>query len=163
MATKKASAEVTASVARDLLDYEPRTGGFTRRSTGRRADTKHNAGYLCVSVCGRLYLSHRLAWLYVHGEWPADQIDHINGDRADNRINNLRECTNAQNCQNVRAHRDGCGLLGASLEKRSGRWQSGIGVGGKRFHLGYFATKEEAHAAYLEAKQNLHCFGAFNV
>jgi len=161
MATRK-KAPLTAQRLMELLHYEPTTGQFAWR-TGRAAGSVHSAGYLEVRVDGNLYLCHRLAWLYVHGDWPAAQIDHINRTRTDNRIANLRECTNQLNCQNVRAHRDGSGLLGTSWEKRRGKWQAGIGINGKRIFLGYHSTREEAHAAYLQAKRELHPFGACNV
>lgn len=170
--TEKSSAvveAVTAARLRSLLRYEPLTGEFfwieggRARPAGKRAGHEHNAGYRGIRVDGKAYLAHRLAWLYVHGAWPVNQIDHINGERADNRIANLRECSNAENCQNVRAHRDGAGLIGTSLEKRRGKWQAGIGFGGKRIFLGYFQTREEAHDAYVKAKSQHHSFGAQSV
>lgn len=158
-------AGLTQQRLRTLLSYEPETGDFrwlvnksSRARAGSAAASRHNAGYLAVRIDGTAYLLHRLAWLYVHGRWPQDQVDHINGDRADNRLVNLRECSNAENCQNVRPHRDGAGTLGVSLDKRRGRWQAGIGINGERRFLGYFATKEEAGAAYRAAKARLHQF-----
>lgn len=165
-AADKPAEVVTSYRLRELVLYDAATGVFINRITrgrgaiaGSVAGWKHCAGYLSIRIDGRAYLCHRLAWLYVRGVWPIDQIDHINGIRTDNRIANLRECSNAENCQNMRPHRDGAGLLGASWEKRCGKWQSGIGIGGKRVHLGYYATREEAHAAYLQAKQERHNFG----
>lgn len=162
-AKKKPKAEpalLAADRLRTLFAYDEATGLFIRRSSGQTAGHKHSAGYLSIGIDGRAYLCHRIAWLYVHGEFPVDQIDHINGNRADNRIANLRQCSNAENCQNVRPHRDGAGLLGTSWEKRRGKWQAGIGINGKRIHLGYYASREDAHAAYLQAKQERHIFGA---
>ena len=160
---------LTAEGLRAVLRYEPDTGEFFWRVMrgGIRSDfsagSKHNAGYLSIRIDYKSYLCHRLAWLYMHGVWPKHQVDHINGKRSDNRIVNLRECSNSLNCQNVRAHRDGSGMLGTSFEKRRQKWQAGIGVNGKRFFLGYFETQEEAHKEYLEAKKKYHQFGVENV
>ena len=160
---------LTADALKSLLHYSKESGAFRWRSSrsGIRSDgtagSRHNRGYLAIRIVGRSYLCHRLAWLYVHGRWPSHQLDHINGVRDDNRIANLRECTNAQNCQNARPHADGSGKLGTTWEKRRRKWQAGIGLNGKRIFLGYFATQQEAHAAYLSAKQRLHvAFGASN-
>lgn len=164
-AVAEAPAEVivTQALVQGLFSYDVNTGAFTHRQTGAMAVSRHNAGYKTVRIGRKNWLAHRIAWLYFYGEFPPQQIDHINGVRDDNRIANLRACTNAQNCQNVRAHRDGCGFLGASLEKRSGRWQAGIGINGKRVNLGYFETAQQAHAAYLKAKQKHHTFGGHHV
>lgn len=156
---------LTAERLRELVSYNPETGAFhwivdksSKARAGCRIGSAHTAGYLTVRVDGTAHLLHRLAWLYTHGRWPVDQIDHINGDRADNRLANLRECSNAQNCQNVRAHADGSGMIGASFDKRRGKWVAGIGVSGRRHFLGYFPTQREAHAAYLFAKARFHSF-----
>jgi hypothetical protein len=156
---------LTAERLRSLMEYSPESGVFTwlkGKRAGHEATSRHGCGYLTARVDGRAYLLHRLAWLYVHGRWPNDQIDHINGDRSDNRLSNLRECTNAENCQNVRAHCDGSGFIGAAFDKRRGRWQAGIGINGRRRFLGYFDTPEQASAAYQEAKKNIHAFGGKN-
>lgn len=168
--SKKTTSEtITASEAltpvrlRERVAYCPESGEFTWIAgirIGKPAASVHGCGYRTVRIDGRSYLLHRLAWLYVHGRWPINQIDHINGERADNRIANLRECTNSQNCQNVRPHKDGSGLLGTSFIKALKKWQAGIGTAGKRRHLGYFQTQDEAHSAYLAAKAEMHLFGA---
>jgi hypothetical protein len=153
---------LSADRIRDLLYYDPDTGTFVRRESrggmrkGSNAGCIGANGYLRVRVDGKNYLCHRLAWLYVFGRWPVDQIDHINGIRSDNRIVNLRECSNAENHKNRRANKNGNGTLGASWHKNMGKWQSQIGVNGKKIYLGYFDTKEEAHTAYLEAKKQFH-------
>jgi len=150
---------------RELLVYDPEAGVMTRRvrvgcaAAGSPFGTRDGNGYLVGSVGNRLYRLHRLAWLYMTGEWPQGEVDHINGDRADNRWANLRDVSKAENMQNIkRARRDNCatGLLGASLDKRDGRYKAKIGVGGKQKHLGCFATAQEAHEAYLAAKRQLH-------
>lgn len=159
---------LTADRLRELLSYDPETGIFSwlvnssNTKIGEKAGSNHRQGYLEVGIDGRSYLCHRLAWLHVHvhGRWPVDKIDHINGIRTDNRIANLRECNHQLNCQNVRAHRDGSGLVGTSFDKKARRWQAGIGINRKRIFLGYFDSQQEAHEAYLRAKLEYHPFGA---
>lgn len=156
---------VAQSRLKELLHYDPETGVVTWRATrgGVRAgtvagSTNHN-GYLQIGVDGRDYLVHRLVWLYVHGDWPKHQIDHINGVRADNRIANLREATNAENNQNlaIRPHNTS-GFMGACWDSERRKWLAQIRADGKRKYLGRFDTPEVAHAAYLSAKSELHTF-----
>lgn len=158
---------LTAERVRELLDYDPATGVFRwkRRRKGVRSDgaiagSPADGYYTSITVDRVQYLVHRLAWLYMYGVWPVSQLDHINEDKTDNRLANLREATNAQNTQNVTALRstNTSGYLGVSWECRKRRWQAGIKVDGKRRWLGYFDTPEEAHAAYLVAKRELHPF-----
>jgi len=100
--------------------------------------------------------AHRLAWLYTYGEWPVGDIDHINECKGDNRIINLREATRAENMQNrSKANKNGhSGLLGVT--KVGKKWLGQIHVDGVRHHLGRFESPQEAHAAYLRAKHQLH-------
>jgi hypothetical protein len=156
---------VTAERLRDALDYDPDTGWFTWRATrgrakaGARAGRLNANGYWEIGVDGRLHQAHRLAWLYVHGAWPADQIDHVNGVRDDNRIANLREATAAQNLQNLPMRRTNTsGFIGASWSRRTGRWLAQIKVGGKARNLGLYDTAQAAHEAYVAAKAELHTF-----
>lgn len=158
-----AGSDLTAQRLRDLLHYDPETGCFTRRiahygsPAGARVGSRHNEGYIRLHVDGRSYLCHRLAWLYVTGAWPTHDIDHLNGNRSDNRFANLRGVTRAVNLQNqrlVRSNNKHSSLLGAF--KKRGRWESKIRVDGAYRHLGVFDTPEEAHAAYVAAKRRLH-------
>lgn len=105
-----------------------------------------------------MYLEHRLAWLYVTGTWPSDQIDHVNGIRDDNRIFNLREATGPENNGNQRQARSDnkTGLLGVYWDKQHKKFSAKIMFSGKHKYLGYFPTAEEAHAAYIKAKRELH-------
>ncbi|WP_454731480.1 MULTISPECIES: HNH endonuclease [Cupriavidus] len=163
--TVESIAEIDA--IRRTLRYEPGTGRLIRLKrcgayrAGTVAGTRHCHGYVQVSFRGRFYLAHRLAWVLTYGEWPAMEIDHINGDKQDNRLANLRLVTRAMNQQNHRrARKDNhsCGLLGASNTK-SGRWQSKIQLNGKTIYLGTFDTAELAHQAYVDAKRRIHAGG----
>ncbi len=151
--------KVSADRLRLLLSYEPSTGQFRwnesrgRVASGDRAGSRGRIGYELIRIDGRAYLSHRLAWLYVHGQWPeCDELDHINGVRSDNRISNLRLATFSQNRANSRTHTDNAsGFKGVSLDRRRGKWQAQICCDYKKKHLGYFSTREDAYLAYARA------------
>lgn len=153
---------ITAARLRELLHYDPSTGAFAWRvsrgnvAKGDVAGGPSANGYTKIRVEARLYLAHRLAWLYVHGEWPPHQIDHVNGARSDNRIGNLRSATSAENHQNIRAAmtNNKSGLLGVFAKR--GKFASCIGLDGKNKFLGTFETPELANAAYLQAKASIH-------
>ena len=114
-----------------------------------------NNGYREIGIKNIRYLAHRLAWLYVHGEWPQHQIDHIDGDKLNNLIANLRLATNSQNGANRGAPADNTsGYKGVSRAKQ--RWRAVISVKGRYRHLGTFGTAEEAYAAYCKAARELH-------
>lgn len=156
--------ELTQEKIRELLHYDPSTGAFNWRSTrpglakkGTQAGNVMSHGYRRISVGGRRYLAHRLAWFYVNGVWPACQLDHINGDVSDNRIENLREATHAQNMLNRKRRSDSSsGFKGVFWKPAVGKYQVFISVDGKRRSLGYFKTAEEGHAAYCRAAEKLH-------
>lgn len=142
------------------LTYDPETGTF-RHSRGHRAGriagTVTKRGYIQLVIDGRTFLAHRVAWFFGFGEWPAREIDHINGCKSDNRLANLREVDHALNMENYRRPRSDStsGYLGVSKARR-GRFQSKIQVSGKTKFLGLFDTAHEAHQAYLAAKRELH-------
>ena|SRR3990167_6112314 len=151
---------------RGLLHYDSDTGVFTWRVNRRRvktgdiAGTVNAQGYVQICIDGRLYLAHRLAWLYVHGEWPSGDLDHWDTNRANNVIGNLRPATNSQNQANSRQRRDNTsGYKGVCWDKRCHRWVAGIYVDGRRRHLGRFDTPEAGHAAYCNAASEY--FGEF--
>ena len=159
---------ITQERLKELLSFDPSTGVFVWKATrrgkaraGEVAGTFDSYGYRQIKIDGKLYLSHRLAWFFLHGRLPVNQIDHINGVRSDNRLVNLREANSAQNQQNQRmaqVSNRSSGLLGVSWHKHEQRWRAQIKLHGKKLHLGYFDTKEEAHAAYLKAKLEIHPF-----
>lgn len=157
-------AKLTQERLKNVFDYNAETGVFTNkvrranRHIGEAAGCINSAGYCKISVDGSQYLGHRLAWLYVYGEMP-EQIDHINCNRFDNRIANLRECNQLENTQNIRdAHKDSeTGKLGVYLLP-SGKFRARIMVSGQSKHIGCFNTKEEAYVAYLGTKSMVHPF-----
>jgi hypothetical protein len=162
---------------RQCVAYDPARGvvwqtrplAHFKRERDQIAWNNHFAGEIAGAVTNgyrminlkpfRLY-EHHIIWALKHGVWPQHELDHINGDRADNRLENLREATRAQNAQNqpaLAAHNTS-GFAGASWIERLGKWRANIKIGGKQHHLGLFDTAEEAHQAYLEAKAKLHPF-----
>jgi hypothetical protein len=155
-------APITAQRLREVLHYAPETGQFTRRidtpgcPAGAAAGSVNGGGYVLIKVDGVRYSAHRLAWLFVNGEWPRATVDHINGQRADNRIANLRDVSRGENSQNRRGPQSSSktGLLGASRNGR--RFAARIKVNGRGQHLGQYDTPEEAHAAYVTAKRVIH-------
>jgi hypothetical protein len=158
--------KLNASRLREVLSYDPETGAFTWLvSTARHRRIGDVAGcvkdgYRQIGIDGRRYRAHRLAWLWMTGEWPSAEIDHINGDPADNRIANLRPATSSQNKANARKRsRNTSGWKGVSWHARDRKWRAMIGVAGRQQHLGYFDCPAEAHAAYVRAAE--HHFGEF--
>lgn len=152
----------------ELLDYDPLTGVFTwkrapslrqKRLVGRRAGNidKIN-GYRRIGVNGLEYRCNRLATWWMTGEWPEHDVDHENGNRADDRWDNLRNGTRGQNKQNQRKANvnNSTGLLGVS--RKGKKFKAVIGLNYKYTHLGTFDTPEKAHEKYLEAKRVMHPF-----
>jgi len=147
---------ITAEQLREVLNYNPDTGEFTWRvspstkvKVGGRAgcvEVSNGGGkYVRIGLFGGRHRAHRLAWLYVYGEWPSEFIDHINGDGLDNRIANLRSATNAQNQWNVRrASRSSSGVRGVRWCGRSKMWVAVVKT--------HFETREEAVEAVARAE-----------
>lgn len=151
--------ELTHEKLLESIHYDPETGVFTRLKSdshsavlGLIKGNPMGAGYKSVRIGGNKYYMHRLAWFYVHGAWPRHNIDHINGDRTDNRIANLRDVTQAENLQNMRRPKaySSTGMLGVA--KFRSKFRAEIRINGKKKHLGVFDTAEAAHAAYMSAK-----------
>lgn len=150
-----------------VLRYEPETGHFywtekvnKHLAIGTRAGTTDKKGYRQIGYKKELFQEGRLAWLAVHGDWPDDQIDHRDCDKANNKISNLRRATPSQNSANTRP-RPGLrsGLKGAYYHNQCGKYCARIKTGGRMYHLGIFKTAEEAHAAYCAKAKEL--FGEF--
>lgn len=161
----KSPIPLTQERLKQLLDYNPETGVFTwavRRGNalniGSTAGSLDRNGYLQIETGNKLYLSHRLAWFYMTGVWPALQVDHINRNKSDNRWANLRLATHGQNHSNsVRPSNNTTGFKGVG--KKGGKWYAQIVFNKKHKHLGTFSTPEAAHAAYCAAAHEV--FGEF--
>lgn len=149
-----------------LVSYNPETGEFTRlKGTGKGAgagtvtlgalDT--STGYRKLCVGGKQQYAHRLAWLYMTGEWPAAQIDHINEARGDNRFSNLRPANNAENNQRSKARADSkTGVLGVSWHRKAGKYMAQIRHSGQGVYLGLYASLSEATAVRHAAERKYH-------
>lgn len=147
---------LTQQSLKDQLTYDPDTGEFFWKS-GRRAGCRRKDGYVVIRVDGELLYAHRLAWLYQYGVQPVQIVDHINGRRDDNRIANLRNATPAVNSQNCRITEKQENLSGyRGVQKNHSGWQAVIWLNRKRKCLGTFASPEQAHQAYLQAKRQMH-------
>jgi hypothetical protein len=150
---------LTADELSKIAHYDPETGDFTwlenlaRRKAGTKAPRRR---YLQLSIRQKLYYAHRLAWLYAHGEWPVDQIDHINGDPSDNRIANLRVATPSQNSANRPTHRDNKTGLKGVCEIPSGKFMASILESGQTKYLGVFETPAMAHEVFRREEVRIH-------
>lgn len=146
----------------EALRYEPEEGAFywvadaaRNVKAGRKAGTKESNGYISIRFKGKSYKAHRTAWLFTHKEWPKLSIDHINGQKNDNRISNLREATTAQNGQNRKPNKESkTGFKG--VRPYAKKFKAEINHQGKYFYLGLFSTAQEAANAYAEAAARLH-------
>lgn len=167
MATKN-SIPLTQERLRELFHYDEATGIFTRLTSvssntmaGDIVGYVSKEGYRRIKCDGKMYRAHRLAWLYVHGRWPKDEIDHIDGNKSNNQLSNIRETTHSENMQNQRKARIdnvSSGLLGVTWHKNAKKWVALIKAGKNKYHLGCFDTQSDAHSAYLAAKAIYHPF-----
>lgn len=168
-ATKATMKQPDIEQIRKEIKYDPDTGElrWLSRKQGRRLSglagsvTNGSQGYVLVRAGGMSVLGHRLAWALHYGSWPEGILDHINGNRSDNRISNLRLADADINSQNRRSSgsHSTTGLLGVTRFKignRRERFRAVISVNGKQRYLGFFDTPQAAHAAYLDAKRKLH-------
>jgi len=154
---------ITAEKLRELMEYDADTGVMRWRvrmsnfcHAGRIVGTLQSRRGLETHIARKSYQVHRLIWLWVYGEWPKYTIDHINGNREDNRLCNLRDVSMMGNCQNQRRAKSTSktGILG--VIKVGSRYKASITAGYKLKHIGTFATAQEAHAAYLRVKREIH-------
>lgn len=146
---------ITAERVREVLAYDAETGVFTWRvsrsknaKVGKVAGTKMKIGYVSITVDQHRVYAHRLAWFYTTGQWPAEQIDHINKIKTDNRISNLRPVSDQQNKQNLPKYRTNMsGVTGVTRTKGRQKWRAEIKVNGKQVHLGSFDNLDDAAQA----------------
>ena len=150
---------LTAEQLKAQLHYCPDTGLFTRLKTGggaKRGDIAggpSSDGYTSISVCGVRYRAARLAYLWMTGSHPSQDVDHVNRNRRDDRWCNLRPASRSQNCANTKAR---SGLKGACWVAAKGKWKAQIRVDGIQRHIGYFDSAEAAHQAYMVAAVAVH-------
>jgi hypothetical protein len=155
---------LTATQLRASLSYDPEAGHFEWLTGQRRGQVAGcvdpTTGYCRIVIAGRPYAAHRLAWLYETGEWPADQIDHRNTVRSDNRWANLRAATASQNKSNCERYSNNkSGFKGVSYSGSAYKnkpWTAAITKDGATRRIGRFATKEEAAMAYAQAATRAH-------
>lgn len=176
--------QLTVEMVREFFDYDPSTGElhwlqrnrllfsterhfrtWNSRFAGKVAGSVDNYGYHYVRVYGVRYKKHRVVWAYETGEWPVGEVDHVNGDVADNRFCNLRDVSHAKNCRNQSLRcTNSSGFTGVSWNTAMRKWQSYVKQDGKKSHLGYFDRIEDAHSAYAKRARELgfterHIFG----
>ena len=163
---------LTQDALRQLFNYDPLTGIFrwklrdhddfasdrarsaNRGIAGKQAGSIAVNGYVQIGIGRKKYFGHRLAWLWMTGKWPEQDVDHLNGRRDDNRWSNLRSATRGQNHQNRVGHE----MTGVTWHSRTKRWRAVIGVNGRQHELGMYSTPEEAASAYSSAKREMHQF-----
>ena len=157
--TKRSRPPLTIERLREVLDYNPETGKFRWKKIVGRSNpnltpkAKSINGYLRIQIDGYLLLQHRLAFFMSTGRWPKGLIDHINRDRSDNRIMNLREVSKSENAHNAGAHRDNTsGHKGVYWHKNINKWSAQIYIRGTNIIIGYFKNLEEAAKARAAAE-----------
>ena len=146
-----------------ILNYDANTGHFTWRVktsrkvvVGKEAGSTKPSGYVSIRINGRGHYAHRIAWCYVYGDWPTDEIDHINGVRGDNRIANLRQATRKQNMENRVRPVGSSGYRGVVWLEANQKWRASIVHNRKNIYLGLFDTAEEASEMYCDAAAFFH-------
>ena len=153
---------ITQQELKEALSYNKDTGTFTWIKTATVAGSKLNTGYISIKINQKRYVAHRLAWLYIHGDMPNNQLDHINRNKSDNRIENLRECNNAENSQNKinPLSTNKSGYFGVSYYKnrKLNPYVASIYANGTNTHIGCYNNPIDAHEAYVKAKKQLHKF-----
>lgn len=157
--------QISITRLKEIVSFDSVSGIFTwamPRPGCRAGDIAGNVnpgGYRRLGIDGKIYLAHRLAWLYAYGVMPTGHIDHLDGNPSNNAISNLRDVSCQLNVQNIKAATKSnkySKLLGVSYHQRDDLWRARIMVGGKNICIGYFKDKFAAHDAYLAAKRSLH-------
>ena len=151
------------------LSYDHETGVFRWLANGTRgvkagdiAGTKNSYGYIVLSVGGKKILAHRVAWLFVYKDFPYGHIDHINRNKSDNRIANLRNANAEQNAQNRQKNcKNTSGYKGVTWHKRDKKWQASITIKGHKKHLGYYKNAKDAYSAYVKASKKYQTHSIF--
>lgn len=145
------------------LNYDPLSGIFTRASVmtgssiGSVCGSKKPTGYIIITIDRFLYRAHRLAWLYIHGEWPEGDVDHINRNRSDNRISNLRCVTRSQNLLNSQLRSDSkTKIKNVCFNKQANKYQVTFTFTGKQIHAGFYDTLELADSAARQFRIKIH-------
>jgi len=159
-----ATQSITQATLKSLLTYDADTGDLKnlvcrnpRAPKDKPAGSVTTDGYRSVVLFGRRYQAHRLIWLYMTGEWPAQEIDHINRNRLDNRWVNLRLATRLQNSWNTNGHANSkSGVKGVAYVARTGKWQVQLRVCGKTHYVGVYDTVSEAAQARADAERRLY-------
>jgi hypothetical protein len=156
-------ADITVAQLRAILNYNPETGQFRWKEARRGhragviAGSIDGAGYVDIMINKRHYLAHRLAWLWVMGKWPKNQIDHIDMRRDNNRFKNLREATDSQNKANRTAQSNNkLGRKGVQFNSKRGKYEARIRKDGVVTFIGYFDNLENAAKAYATAAESHH-------
>lgn len=154
---------LTVDRLKQVAKYHPTTGVFVRRTygggvkPGERMGSVDVNGYVIISIDDKTHKAHRLAWLYMYGEWPSKDIDHRDNCGDHNWIDNLRVATVSENKANSKVYKNNTsGFKGVRYYRWNGKWLARIGAGKKRIHLGYFSTREEAAEAYAIAAEKYH-------
>lgn len=147
---------LTQEYLKEILDYDSKTGEFTWLKKGRgipygkiAGSVDKYTGYRYIRINGKNYAAHRLAWLYKFSVWPKNEIDHINQNRLDNRVENLRDVTIRENAHNRVYYNDTNNLIGTYFNKYKNKWESSISINNKKYYIGKYNTKVEASEAYL--------------
>lgn len=156
---------LTLERLKQVLTYDPKTGIFrwkitrgSRARAGEVAGNKATAGrYATIRIDGVLYYAHHLAWFYVYGKWPEDQIDHKSTEQLENHIHNLREATMQQQRFNERRRKNNTsGYKGVSWDKARKKWEARIMLNRKNYSIGRFDDPLEAHIAWQQKAKELH-------
>jgi hypothetical protein len=150
---------ITQSQLKEVIKYDPNTGVFAWAKSrpgakkGSVAGVKLTSRYIQIMIYRHKYSAHRLAWLYVHGEFPKKQIDHIDGNPSNNCISNLRDVDQCDNAKNQKLYcTNTSGAAGVYVHKLSGKWYAQIKICGTNTHLGFFSTFDDAVSARSEAE-----------